>query len=74
MDQGGNYWTLFTPGIWKLLHAVSQLSGGSELTDYASGRPMAQPIVLIACTTPDRASHARIRQASAVTTSKIRTP
>ena len=20
--QGGNYWTLFTPGIWKLLHAV----------------------------------------------------
>jgi hypothetical protein len=24
MNQGGNYWTLFTPGIWKLLHAVSQ--------------------------------------------------
>src|SRR3954468_6135457 len=22
MDQGGNYWTLFTPGIWKSLHAV----------------------------------------------------
>jgi putative transposase len=22
MDQGGNYWTLFTPGIWKVLHAV----------------------------------------------------
>ena len=21
-DQGGNYWTLFTPGIWKYLHAV----------------------------------------------------
>jgi hypothetical protein len=21
-DQGGNYWTLFTPGIWKDLHAV----------------------------------------------------
>src|ERR1700722_3934019 len=21
-DQGGNYWTLFTPGIWKVLHAV----------------------------------------------------
>jgi transposase len=20
--QGGNYWTLFTPEIWKLLHAV----------------------------------------------------
>src|SRR5208283_1571441 len=20
--QGGNYWTLFTPGIWKVLHAV----------------------------------------------------
>ena len=23
MNQGGNYWTLFAPGIWKLLHAVS---------------------------------------------------
>ena len=22
MSRGGNYWTLFTPGIWKLLHAV----------------------------------------------------
>ncbi len=22
MTQGGNYWTLFTPGIWKVLHAV----------------------------------------------------
>ena len=21
-DQGGNYWMLFTPGIWKYLHAV----------------------------------------------------
>ena len=25
MDQGGNYWTLFTPGIWKVLHAVFQI-------------------------------------------------
>ncbi len=24
MDQGGNYWTLFIPGIWKVLHAVLQ--------------------------------------------------
>ncbi len=24
MNQGGNYWTLFTPGIWKVLHAVLQ--------------------------------------------------
>ena len=24
MTQGGNYWTLFTPGIWKDLHAVSE--------------------------------------------------
>ncbi|MGH8436698.1 MAG: hypothetical protein ACRERX_20030 [Pseudomonas sp.] len=22
--RGGNYWTLFTPGIWKVFHAVSQ--------------------------------------------------
>ena len=25
-DQGGNYWTLFTPGIWKDLHAVLHTS------------------------------------------------
>jgi chemotaxis response regulator CheB len=24
MDQGGNFWTLFTPGIWKGLYAVLQ--------------------------------------------------
>jgi hypothetical protein len=24
-DQGGNYWTLFAPGIWKALHAVLRL-------------------------------------------------
>src|SRR6478609_2816997 len=29
MDQGGNYWTLFTPGIWKVLHAV--LEPGRQL-------------------------------------------
>jgi hypothetical protein len=27
-DQGGNYWTLFTPGIWKDLHAVLHTDGG----------------------------------------------
>ena len=30
MDQGGNYWTLFTPGIWKVLHAVLHVDGGEE--------------------------------------------
>jgi len=24
MILGGNFWTLFTPGIWKLLHAILQ--------------------------------------------------
>jgi hypothetical protein len=27
MNQGGNYWTLFTPGIWKVLHAVFHVAG-----------------------------------------------
>ncbi|MFL5254656.1 MAG: MnhB domain-containing protein [Rhodopila sp.] len=31
MDQGGNYWTLFTPGIWKVLHAVLEyMAGGAR--------------------------------------------
>ncbi len=33
--QGGNYWTLFTPGIWKLLHAVLQ-HWGIETTSHYS--------------------------------------
>jgi anti-repressor protein len=32
MNQGGNYWTLFTPGIWKVLHAVFQ-QAASRLDD-----------------------------------------
>jgi len=27
MILGGNFWTLFTPGIWKLLHAVLHVLG-----------------------------------------------
>ena len=32
MSQGGNYWTLFTPGIWKVLHAVLQIKLTVELS------------------------------------------
>jgi hypothetical protein len=48
MDQGGNYWTLFTPGIWKVLHAVLHhrrkglapvgISGGLLDADQKTGR------------------------------------
>jgi hypothetical protein len=44
MDQGGNYWTLFTPGIWKVLHAVLESSGhqgsdeGAEQSFAAAAR------------------------------------
>jgi hypothetical protein len=31
--QGGNYWTLITPEIWKVLHAVLQFgTAKSEIT------------------------------------------
>ena len=30
MILGGNFWTLFTPGIWKLLHAVLHLGDWSQ--------------------------------------------
>ncbi len=39
--QGGNYWTLFIPGIWKLLHAVLHAYGhpaGDELLQLAAAR------------------------------------
>ena len=39
--RGGNYWTLFTPGIWKDLHAVLHLG-----PDGAGGHaPSAVPVV-----------------------------
>ncbi|MFL5253749.1 MAG: hypothetical protein ACJ8AI_12790, partial [Rhodopila sp.] len=46
MDQGGNYWTLFTPGIWKVLHAVLDVQsatrfcrGYDELRSFLRPRP-----------------------------------
>jgi len=37
MNQGGNYWTLFTPGIWKVLHAVFQRERVDEIDTLAMG-------------------------------------
>jgi hypothetical protein len=31
-DQSGNYWTLFTPGIWIVLHAVLHMMRFFRLT------------------------------------------
>jgi hypothetical protein len=39
MDQGGNYWPLFTPGIWKDLHAVLQSLVLHGLTAIGGGDP-----------------------------------
>jgi len=35
MNQGGNYWTLFTPGIWKVLHAFLHLDQDIDEKDSA---------------------------------------
>jgi len=35
--QGGNYWTLITPEIWKVLHAVLQLSRVDRATQRGGG-------------------------------------
>jgi hypothetical protein len=37
MNQGGNYWTLFTPGIWKVLHAVFQSPRTAALGGHVEG-------------------------------------
>src|SRR3990167_4399659 len=31
--RGGNYWTLFTPGIWKVFHAVSHTDGAGAVLE-----------------------------------------
>src|SRR5208283_1199553 len=40
--QGGNYWTLFTPGIWKVLHAVQQQFEQGRLFGARPGLRLAQ--------------------------------
>ena len=37
--QGGNFWTLITPEIWKVLHAVLQVRGAARLYPAASPAP-----------------------------------
>ncbi len=34
MNQGGNYWTLFTPRIWKVLHAVFHRKAFDEVRPH----------------------------------------
>ena len=43
MNQGGNYWTLFTPGIWKDLHAVfhPELRGRIKVVAFRRGLTVA---------------------------------
>jgi hypothetical protein len=35
--QGGNFWTLITPEIWKVLHAVLQATWHGEAEHCAHG-------------------------------------
>ena len=47
---------------------VMRLHGASDLTSYAAGKALVQPIVLVACTTPEPRDRSAIRQASATST------
>jgi hypothetical protein len=55
-DQGGNYWTLFTPGIWKVLHAVLQIrlpigtlsEDDRQFIDTLVARTLSRPEVIAA--------------------------
>jgi hypothetical protein len=42
-DKGGNYWTLFTPGTWKVLHAVLQTYGLRTAWRDGEVRPTNRP-------------------------------
>ena len=46
---------------------VMKLTSGKELPEFASGKNLIQPVVLVACTAPEP----RVRQASAATTHKV---
>jgi hypothetical protein len=40
MDRGGNYWTLFTPGIWKVLHAILHYCARGEMENRIKECPL----------------------------------
>jgi hypothetical protein len=45
--QGGNFWTLITPEIWKVLHAVLQIRGNNGIPDLLNGcKPYGQLLAL----------------------------
>ena len=46
MDQGGNFWALFTPGIWKGLHAVLQEVALPVQHIRSSGVPLVVPVIV----------------------------
>ncbi|WP_291688621.1 hypothetical protein, partial [Bradyrhizobium sp.] len=55
MDQGGNFWALFTPGIWKGLHAVlhrkhSPRSARPRIFDGAAEAKL----IALACSKPPK--------------------
>ncbi len=56
----------------SMFDEVMKLHTTGELSDYASGKTVAQPIALVACTAPERSGHAAIRQASAAVPGKTR--
>ncbi len=73
-ENGLKSGTAFCNQNVSMFDDVMRLHGGGELTDYASGKGLVQPIALVACTTPERHSRAVVRQASASTPGKTHTP
>ncbi len=51
---------------------VMKLHGGTELSDYATGKASVQPIELVACASPDRPARATVRTASASSSTKTK--
>ncbi|MDO8890482.1 MAG: hypothetical protein Q7V00_01415, partial [Sulfurimicrobium sp.] len=45
--RGGNYWTLFTPEIWKVLHAVLQDNVRKHILATPPSSPQAKCIAAI---------------------------
>lgn len=71
-ENGLKSGTAFCNQNLAMFDQVMALHSGNELADFASNRSIVQPIVLIACTTPDRSAHATVRQASLTTTHRTR--
>jgi hypothetical protein len=72
-EDGLKSGTLFCQHNLPMFDEVARLHGGAELSDYAAGKGLVQPIAFTECAAPTRPARALVRTASATVVTKTKT-